>query len=154
MVCLDSYDSQKAARVWERVHPGGAQHLSADCLNTMISQLLHLAAVYQALGRQAKPPQSSVLKALSGQKQTQAASLRGIHILSGGPYPALHIPQVRADPLPAALRRCYATEVQLWTQLRLHGADSVHEPVLEALVAMQQEHCRRVAELIGQSLLP
>ena len=147
---MDPYDSEKAARVWQRVRPGGGESLTGDGLNALISQLLHLSTVYQALSRQVKPPQSTALKALSDQKRTQAACLRGIHILLIGPCPALRVPQVRSEPLSTALHRCYAEETQLWTQLRIHSAASTHAPALEALATMQQAHCRSIAELIGQ----
>ena len=145
---MDPYDSEQAARVWQRVRPG--ESLTGDSLNALISQLLHLATVYQTLSRQVRPPQSTMLKMLSDQKRTQAACLRGIHILSVGPCPALRVPQVRTEPLSAALHRCYAAETQLWTQLRIHSAASTHTPALEALAVMQQSHCRSLAELIGQ----
>lgn len=145
---MDSYDSEKAARVWQRVRPG--ESLTGDTLNALISQLLHLSTVYQALSRQVKPAQSTTLKTLSDQKRTQAACLRGIHILSVGPCPALRVPQARSEPLSAALNRCYFAETQLWTQLRIHSAASTHTPALEALAVMQQAHCRSIAELIGQ----
>jgi hypothetical protein len=150
VINVDPYDSEIAARVWQRVHPEGGETLTGDCLNALIAQFLHLSTVYQTLSRQVKPPQSTTLKVLSDQKRTQAACLRGLHILSVGPCPTLRVPQARAEPLSTALRRCYSAEIQLWTQLRIHSAVSAHTPTLEALATTQQTHCRALAELIGQ----
>ena len=147
---MDSYDSEKAARVWQRVHSGGGEALTGESLNAMISQFLHLSTCYQALIRQVKPPQSTALKALSDQKRTQASCLRGLHILLIGPCPPLRISQARPEPIPTALRQCYSKENQLWTQLRILSDTTSHRAVLEALVAVQRNHCRTIAELIGQ----
>ena len=146
---MDSYDSEKAARVWQRVRSGG-EALTAESLNAMISQFLHLSTVYQCLSRQVKPPQSATLKTLSDQKRNQASCLRGLHILLIGPCPALRISQARAEPISTALRRCYTDENQLWTQLRILSDSTAHSAVLEAMVAVQRTHCRTIAELIGQ----
>lgn len=148
---MDTYDSEKAARVWQRVRSGGGEALTEDSLNAMISQFLHLSTCYQALSRQVKPPQSTTLRTLSDQKRNQASCLRGLHILLIGPCPTLRIPQFRAEPLSTALRRCYADENQLWTQLRILSDSTAHSAVLEAMVAAQRDHCRTLAELIGQS---
>lgn len=150
MIFMDSYDSEKAARVWQRVRTGTAESLTGDNLNPMISQFLHLSTVYQSLSRQVKPPHSTALKTLSDQKRNQASCLRGLHILLIGPCPPLRISQVRAEPLSTALRRCYSDETQLWTQLRILSDATAHSAVLEALIAAQRDHCRSLAELIGQ----
>jgi hypothetical protein len=146
---MDSYDSEKAARVWQRVRSGG-ESLTAESLNAMIAQFLHLSSRYQTLSRQVKPPQSTALKTLSDQKRNQASCLRGLHILLIGPCPALRISQTRAEPISTALRRCYTDENQLWTQLRILSDATAHRAVMEAMVAVQRDHCRTIAELIGQ----
>lgn len=147
---MDTYDSEKAARVWQRVRSGGGESLTGESLNAMISQFLHLSTNYQSLSRQVKPPQSTALKMLSDQKRNQASCLRGLHILLIGPCPPLRISQIRAEPLSTALRRCYADENQLWTQLRILSDGTAHSAALAAMVAAQRDHCRSVAELIGQ----
>lgn len=141
---------EKAARVWQRVRSGSGESLNTDSLNAMISQFLHLSTCYQALSRQVRPPQSAALKTLSDQKRNQASCLRGLHILLIGPCPSLRIAQVRAEPISTALHRCYTEETQLWTQLRILSDGTTHGAVLEALVAIQRDHCRTLAELIGQ----
>lgn len=147
---MNGYDSEKAARVWQRVRPDSGESLTSDALNALISQLLHLSAVYQSLSRQVTPPQSITLKTLADQKRTQAACLRGVHILSIGPCPSLRIPQARPEPLSTALHRCYSAETQLWNQFRIHNAATTHCAVMEALTTIEQEHCRSLAVLIGQ----
>ena len=143
---MDPYNSEKAARVWQRVHPGGTPSLSGEILNAFILQLGQLAAVYRHLSGH-----SAMLKALSDKKRAQAACLRGLHILTIGPCPEARLPQQKTEPFLAALRRCYAAEMQLLTQFDLHRADPAHGPIFTSLTEEQKAHCKIILELAGKA---
>lgn len=143
---MDSYDSEKAARVWQRVRPGGIASLSGEVLNALILQLRQLAATYHHLSGR-----SAVLKPLSDKKRTQAACLRGLHILTIGSCPEARLPQPKTEPFLAALRRCYTAEMQLLTQFELHCTDPVHGAIFASLTEEQKAHCKTVLELVGNA---
>lgn len=142
---MDSYDSEKAARVWQRVYPGGIASLSGESLNAFILQLQQLFATYRHFSGR-----STVLKVLSDKKRDQVACLRGLHILAFGPCPESRLPQQKTEPFLAALRRCYAVEMQLLTQFELHSAAPSHGPVFAALTAEQKAHCNILLKLAGK----
>lgn len=143
---MDPYDSEKAARVWQRVHPGSTASLSGESLTALILQLQQLAATYRHLSGH-----STVLKTLSDKKRTQAACLRGLHILTIGSCPEPRLPQQKVEPFLAALRRCYTAEMQLLTQFSLHSTDPSHGALFTSLTAEQKMHCKTILELVGKT---
>ena len=146
---MDLYDSEKAARVWQRVHPGNGSGLNEESLNSFIFQLRQLFSLYRKLSTQVSPIHSFIPRSLSDQKRTQAACLRGLFILSIGPCPEPPLPSLPKEPLLATLRRCYAMEAQLLTQFEIHSAGPSHGPVFAALASEQKSHCRSILHLVG-----
>lgn len=146
---MDPYDSEKAARVWQRVHPVGTDGLTSETLTSLALLLRQQAAIYQRLSKQIPLRYNAALKNLSDQKRAQSACLRGIHILAIGPWREAPLPQLTNEPYLAALRRCYAAELQILTQFELYSADPAHGITFTALAAEQKAHCKMIPELIG-----
>lgn len=146
---MESYDAEKAARVWQRVRPG-SDGLHVERLQTLLLQTQQLSMTYRTLARQVKPPYYTALKQLSEQKQAQVDCLRGIYILAVGPCPTPNIPRPKSEPIIVALRRCFASETQLLTQLELLSAEPAHGPVFATLTEDQKAHCKAIIGLAGQ----
>ena len=147
---MDPYESEKAARVWQRVYPDWRSREPGENLNTLALQLRQLASTYQVLSRHVTPPFSTILKSMSDKKHAQAACLRGLCILDSGSCPTLRLSQSKPEPIIAALRRCYALEMQLLTHFELCAADPSHGPTFAALAAEQRSCCKTIPELVGQ----
>lgn len=146
---MDPYDSEKAARVWQRVHSTPNSSPSAPGLSALLLQLRQLEAVYRALLRQTAA-HGAVLRSLADRKHAQAACIRGLHILTAGSCPEPSIPHPKPEPISTALRRCCTIEMQLSSHFDLHSADPACGPVFSDFAAEQRQICRSLATLLGQ----
>lgn len=147
---MNQYDSEKAARVWQRVHASGNDGLTSESLKALIHQLLQLHASYRSLSGQVRPPHAALLRSLADRKRRQAACLRGIHILSTGPCPEPQLPQPKSEAAVCGLRRSYTAENQLYIQFQRFAADAAHSPAFAALAAEQRSCCKTLCDLISQ----
>ena len=147
---MNPYDSEKAARVWQRVHAGGNEDPTAEILKTLMLQLLQLHATYRSLISQVHAPRAALLRSLADRKRNQAACLRGIHILTMGSCPEPQVPQPKTESAVFTLRRCYAAENQLYAKLQSFAADATHGPAFAALATEQRFCCKTICELISQ----
>lgn len=140
---MQKYDSQMAARVWQRVQSGGTQ----DDLEALIRRVQMDGAVYAQLARQL----GGRLKMLSEAKTAQAACLKGIHVMATGRKPEI-APAVPPKVSPQiGLRRCLAGELYTLEQYERLASDGCFSPIFAQLAQEQKKHCKIVAELIGKS---
>ena len=148
---MNTYDPQKAARVWQRVQgqspseqPGPEKALQALIMEEWIS-----AATYLQLSRQMSSREASLLQRLFREKQTHAACLKGIYTLITGQKPTVPAtPAVQERP-EVTLRHCYCREMRSLKEYEARSADPEYGPVFAKMAEQEREHCRAVLALIG-----
>lgn len=145
---MNTYDPQKAARVWQRVQGQPQEHPHED-LQALIMEQRHTAAIYLQLARQLPGREAAVLQRLNREEQTQAACLRGIYTLITGNTPIVPAPPVVPEPPEITLRKCYGREMRSLKEYEARSGDPEYGPVFARLADQEREHCRAVLELIG-----
>lgn len=150
---MQSYDPQKAARVWQRVQ-GQRETPKQDDRNDNLQELIMnewlAAATYLKLARQMGQKDAAVLQRLGREEQTHAACLRGIHTMTTGEKAVTRAPQPETGPAEVTLRRCYAGEIRSLRAYEARADDPEYGHVFADLARQEREHCRAVLELIGR----
>lgn len=151
---MNTYDPQKAARVWQRVQNQAKaeereQTRPEGSIQSMIMEERITAAIYLQLSHQMPSRAASVLQRLFREEQTHAACLRGIYTLITGEKPVEPAPPVVQESPEVTLRRCYAREMRSLKEYEARAADQEYGPVFTKLAEQEREHCRAVLELIG-----
>lgn len=146
---METYDPEKAARVWQRVHASAPAIPDGSSLLALIAGEWTDAATYLYLshGRQGK--EAAALRRLFEEDQSHAACLKGIYTLTTGKRPIVRTPPPVQEPLEIALRRCYGREMRSLAEYEARSSDPEYGPVFARLAAQEREHCRIVLELIG-----
>ena len=140
-------DPQKAARVWQRVHP--EQDSPEQGLLALIAQEWADASTYLQLSRKLTGKAATLLRTLFEQEQAHMACLKGIYTLITGTHPkiaALPLPQEAPEQI---LRRCYGREMQCLAQYEQRSNHPEYGKVFARLAQQEQEHCRILLEIIG-----
>lgn len=149
---MKEIDSQKAARVWQRVQ--NEEHSAAtrnDSYPAMVQDQWQLSALYLQLSRQISGKDGALLLRLARESRAEAMCLRGICILTMGQGPMLSPTPAAPAPVEAMLRRCYGQEVRSLKVCENRSDDPEYGPFFSAMVQQKREHCCRVLELIGSS---
>ena len=151
---MNTYDPQKAARVWQRVQSRNQeeqreQNRTEGSLQSLIVEEWISAATYLQLSRQLSSREASVLQRLFREEQTHAACLKGIYTLITGEKATLQAPPPVQESPEITLRRCYVREMRSLKEYEARAADSEYGPVFAKLAEQEREHCRAVLELIG-----
>lgn len=144
---METLDPQKAARVWQRVHPENSAQEQG--LLSLIAQEWADATTYLQLSRKLSGRAATLLRSLFEQEQTHVACLKGIYTLTVGSHPkvaALPLPQ---ESLEATLRRCYGREMQCLAQYEQRSTHPEYGKVFARLAQQEQEHCRIILEILG-----
>ena len=148
-----NYDTQKTARVWERVQAEKqetAKPQQGDHLPSLIMEQLQLSAIYLQLARQLPGKDGAVFVRLARETRAQAACLKGILALMIGQVPEITAAPVPYSTMEAMLRRCYGKELRLLKEYESRLSDAEYGPVFDRLVNRGREHCWVVSELIGR----
>lgn len=149
---MNTYDPQKAARVWQRVQNQTAQPEQSrpeSSLKGLIMEEWISAATYLQLSRQLPSREASVLQRLFREEQTHAACLKGIYTLITGEKAAVSAPAPVKEPPELTLRKCYVREMRSLKEYEARMDDGDYGPVFAKLAEQEREHCRTVLELIG-----
>ena len=151
---MNTYDPQKAARVWQRVQNQAKaeereQSDTQGSIRGMIMEERMSAAVYLQLSRQLPSREASVMQRLCREEQTHASCLRGIYTLITGETPVVKSPALVQEKPELTLRRCYAREMRTLKEYEARSEDPDYGPVFARLADQEREHCRAVLEVIG-----
>lgn len=147
---MHSYDPEKAARVWQRVHADEPAPMEADDLTTLISRVQFDGSCYLHLARQAGSRESAALKKLVEIKRSHADCLKGLCSMTAGCTPTVPTAQPPKETLRAALCRCCGSELRTLSQYELHSADREFGAVFTELAKEQRRCCKTLSELIGR----
>ena len=146
---MKNYDPKPAARVWDRVQnaavPAGDSQLN---LNLIAEELLD-AATYLQLSKRLSTPQAAAIKQLAQQEQSHVSCLKGVYTMITGEKPKVLPVKVSDDPPDIVLRRCYGREMRALAQYEARQNDPQYGHVFRMLARQEQEHCRRLLEILG-----
>lgn len=142
---MERYDSEKAARVWQRVRGEGEMPLSG--LPGMAAAEQTMAESLRQLQRQ--NPQMAA-EDLVRESIANAAVLRGMAKLLGQTAEVTaSVPQPKEMP-ENCLRRCYAAALQMLNAYERYADHPEYGPVFRELARRKRQHCFRIPELLGR----
>lgn len=148
---MNTYDPQKAARVWQRVQESSEnkQRDLGGKLREMIMNEWLCGASYLTLARQMGQREAAIAQRLAREEQNHTACLRGIYNLITGETAPARWPQPAAEAPGTALRRCYGSHMRSLKEYEALSSDPEYGPVFARLAQQERDQCRTVLELIG-----
>ena len=146
---METYDPQKAARVWQRVQSQQPVSAGDADLQELVREEMLDAATYAQLAGQFQGTNREKLQIMSRQEQTHIACLKGMYTLTTGGHITIKTPQVGKEPVQVALRRCYGREMRSLARYEQRCNDPHYGQVFSRLVEQEREHCRMILELLG-----
>ena len=144
---MQSIDSAKAARVWQRVQENN-QPKEAGLLG-MIAHEWSDAATYLQLSRKFQGKQSAALRKMYEEEQSHTDCLKGLYTLITGTRPSVKAVPLASDNIEALLRQCYGREMQCLALYEQRTADPEYGQIFTRLAAQEKDHCRMILELLG-----
>lgn len=148
---METIDSAKAARVWQRVQGTAHPEHREQGLGELIMQKWTDAATYLLLSRRFNGRENAILRKLFQEEQTQTNCLKGIYTLITGSHPTVKALSPKQETTEAALRRLYGREMHALAQYETRSSDPEYGQVFARLAQQEQEHCRLILELLGNS---
>lgn len=145
---MEHYDSQMAARVWQRVQIGSApEDPTADILLFLQEELTELSRYHQLSGTLGSA--SKLLPQLIKSTQQCTATLRGICLLLANTSP-----EVKPFPLPkelpvSALRRSYGATLRRISRYEHWSSHSEYGPGFLKLTELSRQRCQHLLQLLG-----
>ena len=153
---MQTYDPQKAARVWLRVQAGQEtpkelprEEKRPEDLQRLIMDEWNAAATYLRLARQMPQKEAMTLQRLAREEHTHTACLKGIYHLITGNQAAVSAQKAEGEMPMQILRRCYGQEMRSLKEYEARSDDPEYGHVFSRLAEQEREHCRAVLELIG-----
>mgnify|MGYP002515802204 CR=1 FL=1 len=148
---MQNFDSDKAARVWQRVQDSKPTPTPArlENLQELIMNEWEAAATYRQLAKQVPQTEAAVLQRLSREEHSHGACLRGMYNLITGEKCEVHSQQVPKEPLERTLRRCYGLEMRSLKEYEAKSADPEYGHVFARLADQEREHCMALLGVIG-----
>ena len=147
---MNTYDPQKAARVWQRVQgTQAAEPRQEENLKELIMNEWIAASTYAGLARQLGQKEASVLQRLSREEHAHGACLRGIYHLKTGEKCPLRTPKADKESVEVTLRRCYGMEMRSLKEYETKSGDPEYGHVYVRLAEQEREHCMALLGIIG-----
>ncbi len=147
---METYNSEKAARVWQRVHESTSPLDNAGQLPALIIGEWTDAVTYLQLSRRYQGREAQLLRRLFEEEQSHAACLKGIYTLLTGEQVNHPSPPPPQEPTEVILRRCYGREMQCLAAYEQRTSSPEYGPVFKRLAQQEWEHCRTILELLGK----
>lgn len=147
---MDHYDTGKTQEIWQRVYANRTPTQPQYDTDALIVSAFSAQALYRKLARQATPRDAAAFKELAATKQTQAACLNGMRLLSVGQTLATPPLSCEGGSVSTILARCCVTEGRALREYELHTADHDHGAVWGILADEQRKICRTLLELLGR----
>ena len=146
---MENYDTEMAARVWQRVQGKTTPNDELNSLPGMIAGEWQDAATYLRLSRQFTGKEAAILRKMFEEEQSHAACLKGIYTLLTGERLVTQTPPPRQELLSATLRRCYGREMQSLAQYEKWSDHREYGPVFLRLAQQERAHCAALLEILG-----
>ena len=139
---MERFDSEKAARVWQRVRSDGSEEQELSGLPALIAAEAELAALYKRIGKQY--PQASQL---ARDCHANAAMLRGICGFAGQPRPQ---PKFSPSAPKNVLQLCYSRTLQAAGEYEKRSSHPEYGCAFRAMAEKKRAHACRILELAGK----
>ena len=146
---METFDSAKAARVWQRVRGEAEETPRHQGLMRLIAEEWTDAAICTALSRRFQGKQAQLLRRMSEEEQAHAACLKGIYTLLTGERPTVKAVPLSQESTEAILRRCYGTQMRRLAEYEARSEDPEYGKVYEKLADQEQSHCHQILALLG-----
>lgn len=146
---MDNFDTEMAARVWQRVQDGRQEDAVSHSPTGLLHSTLTDAAVFAALSRKLH---GKLIQQLAHEERSQAARLRGICVYVDGSVPKIPTPSPGSEPTGVLVRRCYVNHIRRLAEYEQHSGDTDFGPVYKELAAQEQRHCAALMELLGTGI--
>ena len=147
---MESFDQEKARRVWDRVTGGCDRGPEPDALNALMCRELTDAAVLTRLHKQIGGRGGDLLR-LAHQCRQRAGYLRGICAMMGQSRPCPAVPMPAMTTAGSALRKCYVNFHHRMREYEALSADPDYGPVFQNMVNTTRHQCAVLLELIGKT---
>lgn len=147
---METYDTEKAARVWQRVQGKAETTPTVPGLQALIAQAWLAATTYLHLSRRFQGKESAALRRMAEEEQAQAACLRGIYAMTTGSRPTIRSVTPTQDGPEAVLRDCYSRERRRLAEFEKRSTDPEYGPVFDRMAQQARDHCRTLLELLGK----
>ena len=146
---MESFDQEKARRIWERVNGGQNAAPDPNTLTALMAQELTDAALLARLSKQIGGRGGDLLHLAQGCRQ-HAGYLRGIcaMICKDRPNPAVPTPAVTSAS--GALRTCYVNCLRRMREYEAMSPDPDYGPVFRNMADTSRHQCAALLELIGK----
>ena len=93
--------------------------------------------------------QAETLNRMARETRAQSTCIGGICALIMGEPPKKTMTPPDTGPLSVRLKKAYGRAMHLLSSYEAHTHDPEYGPVFQRLAIKQQEHCRKILELIG-----
>ena len=126
-------------------------YLSKDgrALPGLMLESLTAADNYGRLARCFSGWQAEALGRLAREDRAQASCIGGICTLVLGESPEKKTGAPDTGTVPVRLKKAYARAMHLLSSCEAHSQDPEYGPVFQRLSIRQQDHCRKILEIIG-----
>lgn len=144
---MNPYDSQMAARVWQRVQ---AKQEPADLLPEVLLLLAEEtqdAALYHRLSKNTSKGKAAILENLLHFSRQSLSILRGIHYLLTDSYPAAVPAQSHISSV--SLRLCYGDTLRRSIRYGQLCSHSEYTSAFAQLETLSRQRCVLLLQLIG-----
>lgn len=138
-------------QVWQRVFAQPQTKPEGDDLRMLVLSSLEAAGAYRYLSRILTGRARELARRLWEEEQETAACLRGLHRLSGGGKERPKGISAMQDRPDKVLEKCYHRARRTVTEYTARMVDSEFGSVFRRLAAREEEHCARIAQLLGNN---
>ena len=127
------------------------EYLSEDgrVLRGLMLEMVTAAENYGRLAKCFSGWQAEALGRMAKEAKAQGSCIGGICALIMGEAPERLLPCPDAGTIPVRLKKAYARAMHLLSACEGYRTDLEYGPVFQRLAIKQQEHCRKILEIIG-----
>ena len=127
------------------------EYLSEDgrVLRGLMLEMVTAAENYGRLAKCFSGWQAEALGRMAKEAKAQSACIGGICALILGEAPERLLPCPDTGTIPVRLKKAYARAMHLLSACEGYCKDPEYGPVFQRLAIKQQEHCRKILEIIG-----
>ena len=146
------WGDEKRRRRWMMYFVSEPAQVRAPDGRSLGELLLATGAAAENFGRLApcfQGWQAQALHRMARESRAQLACLGGIYALVTGEPPRQAVPVPDTGTPAVRLKKAYARAMHLLTACQTHSAGPEYGPVFQRLAARQQDHCRKILEIIG-----
>ena len=127
----------------------GYLHEDGRALPGLMMEMGTAAENYRRLAGCFSGWQAEALNRMAREVRAQGSCVGGICALVMGETPSKHLPCPDTGTLAVRLKKAYSRAMHLLAACEGYKEDPEYGPVFQRLARTQQEHCRKILEIIG-----